>query len=142
MIRRVANIALLILGLLVIGLGFSYLDRFDRWLGCDTSQVETCLARLIDWTFHRQSAPDQDDAAAARAKAACIRIQERYRIRRQSPVTDEQIDLFCECFANGLARSATADDREYLAQTGEVPLALMTKLMQHVTHECENRALN
>ena len=46
---KVRTTIFLIAGFLAMGFFFSYLDRFDQWLGCDPAVANTCIAEAFGW---------------------------------------------------------------------------------------------
>jgi hypothetical protein len=45
MMTKVRMAIFLIAGFLAMGFFFSYLDQFDRWLGCNLEYADTCIAK-------------------------------------------------------------------------------------------------
>ncbi len=144
MFHRLKAVVFVVAGVFVMGVAFSYLDRFDRWLGCNPERAETCIAKLIDWIFNGQhteaerTATIRDDPRVGKAKLACMKLQQRYRIERLTPVTDVQISIFCDCLASALPALLTAQDRQNLASDDPVSSDLQKRFTE-AEHKCERQ---
>ena len=54
------------------------------------------------------------DAFVRSARQSCVDGQRKSQINRAGGVTDQQINVYCQCFATAMAKEVTADEVAYL----------------------------
>jgi hypothetical protein len=72
---------------------------------------------------------DRDDFVR-QTKLACTASQKQSQLNRQVGVTDAQIGVYCDCYANAISKTVTVDELRYFALNGKAPASMQEKVDQ------------
>jgi uncharacterized protein YdbL (DUF1318 family) len=73
-------------------------------------------------------------------KTSCVENQQGSQINQQGGATASQIATYCHCFAEAIAKQATADELEYAARNGK-PSASLQEKANKIMPSCSRLAL-
>jgi hypothetical protein len=71
------------------------------------------------------------DAFIRDAKIGCMDTQRQSNLNRQVGITDQQIDVYCTCFASGLVNLITRDEMRYIVVNNKQPTSLEEKAARY-----------
>jgi hypothetical protein len=72
------------------------------------------------------------DDFVRQTKQACAASQKQNSLNRQIGVTDAQIGVYCDCYANAISKTVTIDELRYFALNGKAPASMQEKVDQTV----------